>query len=308
MIIRFKIYAIYKWIIEIIMIPLMPAHQFLDLEPRYREYKTSKFVVVPAPIEQTVSYGKGTSKGPAAILAASQYIEDYDIELDRETSRFGIHVDKEIRDIKGIESRIGKILDDKKVPVMLGGEHSITPFAVKAAAEKFKYLSVLQFDAHADLRDTYHGSKFSHACAARRILEICPVVQVGIRSMDISEMKFARESGQIAKIHFADKLELEDIVASQLSKDVYVTFDVDALDPSIMPSTGTPEPGGLDYYQVLDILKTVARDKNIVGFDCVELAPIKGLSHPDYTAAKLIYKLMGYVIAAREPATKSRGS
>ena len=275
----------------------MPNHQFLDLEPKYTEYKTSKFVVVPVPIEETVSYGKGTSKGPAAILAASQHIEDYDIELDRETCRVGIHVDKDITNTKGIEVRIGKILDDKKIPVMLGGEHSVTPFAVKAAAEKFKYLSVLQFDAHADLRDSYHGSKNSHACAVRRILEICPVVQVGIRSMDISEMKFAKESGQIAKIHFAEKL--EEIVSAQLSKDVYITFDVDALDPSIMPSTGTPEPGGLDYYQVLDILKTVAREKNIVGFDFVELSPIKGLHHPDYTSAKLIYKLMGYITAKK---------
>ena len=273
----------------------MAVRKFLDLEPQYTAYKTAKFVVVPAPIEKTVSYGKGTSKGPAAILAASQHIEDYDIELDRETSRVGIHVGKEIRDTKAIEGQLKKILDDKKIPVMLGGEHSITPYAVKACAEKFKYLSVLQFDAHADLRDTYHGSKQSHACVMRRILEICPAVQVGIRSMDISEMKYAKESGQIAKIHFADKLEIEEVVASQLSKDVYITFDVDALDPSIMPSTGTPEPGGLDYYQVLGIFEAVAREKKIVGFDFVELAPIKGLNHPDFTVAKLIYKLMGYL-------------
>jgi agmatinase len=129
----------------------------------------------------------------------------------------------------------------------------------------------------------------------RRVLEICPAVQVGIRSMDISEAKFAKESGQISKMHLAEKLELDELVTSQLSKDVYITFDVDALDPSIMPSTGTPEPGGLDYYSVLDIFKAVARQKNIVGFDFVELAPIRGLNHPDFTAAKLIYKLMGYI-------------
>jgi agmatinase len=128
------------------------------------------------------------------------------------------------------------------------------------------------------------------------VLEICPAVQVGIRSMDRSETEFAKKTGQIKKIHFADKLELTDIVTTQLSKNVYISFDVDALDPSIMPSTGTPEPGGMDYYQVLDIFKAVAREKNIVGFDVVELAPIKGLHHPDFTAAKMIYKLMGYIV------------
>lgn len=273
----------------------MVKDKFLDLEPRYTDYKTSKFIVIPVPIEETVSYGKGTSKGPAAILTASQHIEDYDIELDQETCRVGIHVAKDIKDIKGIKGRIKKILDDKKVPVMLGGEHSITPFAVEACKEKYKDLSVLQFDAHADLRNAFHGSKYSHACAARRILEICPAVQVGVRSMERSEMDYARKTGQISKIHFADKLELTDKISTQLSKNVYITFDVDCLDPSIMPSTGTPEPGGMFYYDVLDIFKAVAKDKNIVGFDLVELAPIKGLHHPDYTAAKLIYKLMGYI-------------
>jgi agmatinase len=273
----------------------MIKNKFLDLEPRYTAYKTSKFVVIPVPIEETVSYGRGTTKGPDAILKASQHIEDYDIEMDKETCRIGIHVVKDIKDIKEIKGRIKKILDDKKVPVMLGGEHSITPFAVAACKEKFKDLSVLQFDAHADLKDKYQGSKYSHACAMRRVLEICPAVQVGVRSLDRSEAEFARSSGQIGKIHFAEKLELVENVNVQLSKDVYISIDVDVLDPSIMPSTGTPEPGGLDYYEVLDIIKGVAREKNIVGFDLAELAPIKGLTAPDFTAAKLIYKLMGYI-------------
>jgi len=166
---------------------------------------------------------------------------------------------------------------------------------VSAAKEKFKNLSVLQLDAHADLRDRYQGSKNSHACAMRRVLEICPAVQTGIRSMSLSEAKFAKESGQISKIHTAEKLEIVENVCAQLSKDVYITIDVDVFDPSIIPSTGTPEPGGLDYYEVLDILKCVAREKNIVGFDVVELSPIKGLIAPDFTAARIIYKLMGYI-------------
>ena len=211
----------------------------------------------------------------------------------------GIHVSNPIRDIKAIRAQIKKMIDDKKVPVMLGGEHSITPPAVAACRERYKNLSVLQFDAHADLKDSYQGSKNSHACVMRRVLEICPAVQVGIRSMDMSEAKFAKESGQISKIHLADKLELAELVTSQLSKYVYITFDVDALDPGIMPATGTPEPGGLDYYGVLDIFKAVAREKNIVGFDFVELSPIKGLNHPDFTTAKLIYKLMGYIASSK---------
>lgn len=271
-------------------------HKFLNSEKQYTQYDTSKFVILPVPFEKTVSYGGGTSRGPDSILKASQYLEDYDIELDMETYRTGIHVKRPIRALKAIKGEIAKILKDNKVPVMLGGEHSITHFAVEAAAEKYKDLSVLQFDAHADLRDSYHGSKFSHACAARRILDICPAVQVGIRSMSKDEMDYAKNSGQISKIHFADKIEIAEVVASQLSKNVYITIDVDVFDPSIIPSTGTPEPGGLDYYQVLDILRTVVSQKNIVGFDVVELAPIKGLNHPDYTTAKLIYKLMGYIV------------
>ena len=277
----------------------MSAKSFLNIEKPHTDHKTAKFVVVPVPYEGTVSYGKGTSKGPDAILKASMYIEDYDIELDREIYRVGIHVTNPVKAIKEVKSHIKKILDDKKIPVMLGGEHSITPFAVAACKEKYKDLSVLQFDAHADLKDSYQGSKNSHACVMRRVLEICPAVQIGIRSMDMSEAKFAKESGQISKIHLAEKLELAELVTSQLSKDVYITFDVDALDPSIMPATGTPEPGGLDYYGVLDIFKAVAREKNIVGFDLVELAPIKGLNHPDFTAAKLIYKLMGYIASRK---------
>ena len=275
----------------------MALRRFLDIEAPYTDRKTAKFIVLPVPYEETVSYGKGTAKGPDAILDASTYLEVYDIDQGSEPYRAGIHVSRPIKAVKAIKAQVKKILDEKKIPVVLGGEHSITPFAVSAFREKYKNLSVLQFDAHADLRDKYHGTKNSHACAMRRVLEICPAVQVGIRSMSASEAKFARESGQISKIHFAKKLELADIVTSQLSKDVYISFDVDALDPGIMPSTGTPEPGGLDYYEVLDIFEAVAREKNIVGFDLVELAPIKGLHAPDFTVAKLIYKLMGYLTA-----------
>lgn len=269
--------------------------KFLDIDKRYTDYKTAKFAIIPVPYEKTTSYGKGTLKGPSAILKASEHIENYDIELDREPFRVGINVTKPITLPDKISGAVSKVLDDKKIPVLLGGEHSITPAAVSACRKKYKNLSVLQLDAHADLRSSYHGSKYSHACVMRRVLEICPAVQVGIRSMDISEAEFAKSSGQLDKIHFAEKLELVENIGVQLSKDVYITLDIDVLDPGIMPATGTPEPGGLDYYEVLDILRGVAAQKNIVGFDLVELSPIRGLNHPDFTAAKLIYKLMGYI-------------
>ncbi|MFC1559806.1 agmatinase [Candidatus Margulisiibacteriota bacterium] len=270
---------------------------FLDLNTAYNK---ARFVVVPVPYEATTTYGKGTMNGPGAILKASGHVEWYDHELDSEPCRAGIHTQKPIettlREHYGkILRSVKKILDDGKIPVLLGGEHSIAVPAVSACKEKYKNLSVLQFDAHADLKDEYEGSKFNHGCVMRRVLEICPAVQVGVRSMDIEERDFARNTGQWGKIHFAEKLELAEKVVSQLSDEVYISFDVDVLDPSIMPSTGTPEPGGLDYYEVLDIVRLVAQKKKVVGFDVTELSPIKGLIYPDFVAAKLTYKFIGYI-------------
>lgn len=274
--------------------------RFLDLDPPYSDHGSAHFVVLPVPYEATTTYGKGTKNGPDAILKASASLEPYDHELDNEPFKAGIHtlppLKANIKDYRSkIAKSIGKILDDGKVPVMLGGEHSVTLPAVEACRKKYKNLSVLQFDAHADLKDELNGSKFNHGCVMRRVLEVCPAVQVGIRSLAIEERDFAKKTGQMSKIHFAEKVEIVDNVIAQLGKEVYVTFDFDALDPSIMPSTGTPEPGGLDYYEALDILSGVARSKKIVGIDFVELSPIKGLIHPDFTAARLIYKAIGYV-------------
>lgn len=269
----------------------------MEIEPEYYDYDRSKFVVIPVPHEATTSYGKGTRHGPAAILAASQEVEWFDEELGCEPFLKGwVYTLKPIK-LAALGSRVSSILKDKKIPVILGGEHSITPFAVKAFAEKHKKLSVLQLDAHADLRDSYEGSKNSHACAIRRVLEICPAVQVGIRSISAEEWDFANESGQIKKIHFAEKLELVDKIEDQLGKDVYVTIDVDVFDPSVVPATGTPEPGGMFWYEVLDVLKGVCATKNVVGFDVVELAPRKGDNVSDFAVAKLIYKMMGFITA-----------
>lgn len=273
---------------------------FLDIETQYRNYAKAKFVVVPVPYEATTSYGKGTKNGPAAILKASQYLETFDEELKSEPYTKGIHTLKPIN-VRSLESEVRSFLKDSKVPVILGGEHSITPHAVKACKEQHKNLSVLQFDAHADLRDKYlpagrhgQGRKDSHACVMRRVLDICPAVQVGIRSISKAEWDFADKSGQLKKIHWAEKVELVEKIETQLSEDVYISFDVDVFDPSVLPATGTPEPGGMLWYEVLDILKGVCATKNVVGFDVVELAPRKGDNVSDFTAAKLVYKLIAF--------------
>ena len=190
---------------------------------------------------------------------------------------------------------VTKVLKDKKIPVVLGGEHSLSVEAVKAAKARFPRLSVLQLDAHTDLRDAYKGKKDSHACVMRRILDICPVVQVGIRSTSEEEWEFAKKSGQDKKIHFAEHLDVVEKVIAQLSDQVYITCDVDIFDPAVIPSTGTPEPGGLFWYEVLDILREVCKQKTVVGVDFVELCPIKGMVAPDFTIAKLVYRIMGYL-------------
>jgi len=272
---------------------------FLELEPEYAQYKTAQFVVIPCPHEVSVSYGGGTKYGPQAILDASFYVENFDEELKQETYRkTGIHTIKPTKLTK-LSSTVNKILNDKKVPITLGGEHSLSIETVKAALAHYPRLSVLQFDAHADLRDEYHGSKKSHACALRRILEMCPAVQVGIRNLSEEEYRFAKETKQIDRIHFAEHLDVAEKVVSQLHEYVYITFDVDAFDSSIMPSTGTPEPGGFFWYEVLDILREVCRLKKVVAADFVELSPIKGFHAPNFTIAKLIYRLMGYIYSSK---------
>jgi len=277
------------------MVQMVKSNGFLEIEPPYREYEQAKFVILPVPHEKTTTYGKGTKHGPSAILAASQQIETFDEELLQETYKKAGHYVTRSLSLNSLPTAVGKTIDAGKIPVILGGEHSITPVVVGAVVKKFKNLSVLQLDAHADLRDSYQGFKDSHACAMRRTLAYCPVVQTGIRNIAEEEYVYAKKSGQIKKIHFAANPSLVNKIISQLSAEVYITIDVDVFDPSLVPGTGTPEPGGLFWYQALDILRSVCAKKKIVGFDVVELAPIKGLPASDFTAAKLVYRLMGYL-------------
>ncbi len=277
--------------------------KFAGLAEAFSDYKEARFVVLPVPYEKTTSYGKGTINGPEAIIDASRFMELYDEELKANTAESGIATLKPLvvddaPEVLTEELRksCAKILRDGKFPVVLGGEHTISLGVLLAVKESFKDVTVLQFDAHADLRDEYGGSKYSHACVMGRIREHVPAVQVGIRSYSDDEVeKVERERKNIfiaSEMHERDCV--KDII-SRLGKNVYVTFDVDAFDPSIMPSTGTPEPGGLGWYDVLRILREVSNKRNIVGFDAVELAPNPSVKAPDYMIARLIYRVMGYV-------------
>jgi len=281
-------------------------HNFLSIPPEFSELESSEFVILPVPYEQTITFKTGTKEGPKAIIHASQEVETFDEELKQEPFKVGIHTLEEMEiTARGPEKMVEKVykigkelVDMNKRVVLLGGEHTVSIGLVKAESEKYKNLSVLQLDAHADLRDSYQESKYSHACTMRRIGEMAPFVGVGIRNLSLEEHQFIQKKK--IDLFFAKDLAKDDMwvdqVISKLSENVYLTIDLDFLDPSIMPSVGTPEPGGLLWNQTLDVLKKVADTKNIVGFDCVELCPIPGLVAPDFLAAKLIYKIIGYIV------------
>lgn len=281
-------------------------NNFLGIEKQYSDYKTSKIAVLPIPYEATTSYGHGTKLGPNAIIKASQIVEYYDEELDQESFRkFGIVTLKPVNfgKKKGasamalIEKAVDQILDHEKFPVCLGGEHTISSPIVKSFYKKLgDNFSVLQIDAHSDLRDSYEGSPWSHACVMRRIWEFNKnIVQVGIRAQ-------CSEERELIVNNRIDTFYAKDLQAagwmeraiSKLKDNVYVTIDCDGLDPSIIPATGTPEPGGLFWYESVKFLRQVFEQRKVIGFDVVELAPVKQFSHSDFTLAKLTYKLMGY--------------
>jgi agmatinase len=279
-----------------------PKRNFAALPSQYSEFETSKVVILPIPYDSTTTWRSGSRDGPLAIIDASEHLELYDHELDRESHLVGIHTLPELQpSMKGPEEtvmRVHEVASDlirkDKFVVMLGGEHSLTVGMVKAFRERFDNLSVLQLDAHADLRDSYEDSKYSHACVMRRVLEYCPIVQVGIRSLCEEEHRFLTQNQM--QPFFAEGLPLDiDGIVSALSTDVYVTIDLDVLDPSIMPAVGTPQPGGISWHEILKLLRRVAETRRIVGCDLVELCPAEGPPSCAFLAAKLAYKLIGYV-------------
>jgi agmatinase len=275
-------------------------NNFGGLELKYSQYQNSKIVILPIPFDKTSSWLKGSNKGPAAIIKASQNMELYDIETNSEVYKQGIFTEKEIRAknsvamINKAKQKIKQLLNDKKFVVCLGGEHSVSLGPIQTFATFFDNLSVLQLDAHTDLRDAYLGNKYNHASVMARVKEITKnIVSVGIRSLDSSELK----NIQPDNIFYAHQIKgvgnwIEKVIG-KLTENVYITIDLDVFDPAFMPATGTPEPGGLDWYQVTALLKAVAKNKKIVGFDVVELCP-KENKAADFLAAKLIYTLLSY--------------
>lgn len=274
----------------------------------------ARAVVIPFGIEASVSYGGGTTAGPSAILAASHQLELYDEELRREAYLdYGIAAIREPAIAKSIEAALAQlsglveqVLEEGRFPLVLGGEHSLTAGAIRPFAAKYKDLVVLQFDAHADLRDGYLGEKYSHAAAMRRVLDHPHVelVSVGIRAISKEEADFADAHPDRAHIYWGKdqaRWDIEAIAAHLRGRPIYVSFDIDGLDGAVMPATGTPTPGGLSYLQALAILRRAAEVGTIVGADVVELAPIPDFHIYDYTAAALTYKILNYALSGTGP-------
>lgn len=281
-----------------------PPYNFGGLPEEFTDYKKAQVIVVPVPFDLTTSWISGTRHGPKALIEASGYMELYDIETKSEVYRKIIATDHDVEAANTEElnqrvyDRVAKHLNAKKFVVTLGGEHSISYGAAKAHIEKFSDLSILHLDAHTDRREEFEDNKFSHACTLRRISELDPeIVSIGIRSLDISELQYLDEK----KVFYAEDIFhsmswVEDVI-KLLKPNVYLTFDLDVFDPAIMPSTGTPEPGGMYWYQVLNLLKEVTKARNLVGCDVVELSPNEANKGPDFMAAKLIYKILSYKFA-----------
>lgn len=277
------------------------AINFGALPEKYSALENAEVVIIPVPYDQTSTWIKGADKGPAAIIEASANMELYDIETDSEVYRKGIFTDEPTKCegppeemINTVAEKVAHYIKKRKFTVVIGGEHTVSIGPIRAQAENSRDITVLQLDAHPDLRDEYNGSRYNHACVMARVKELAPIVQVGIRSMDSCEKGFINAEN----VFFADDIRKDQYwtakAVSRLSDKVYITIDLDVFDPSIMPSTGTPEPGGLLWYDCLEFLKKVFEKRNVVGFDIMELCPNDNNKAPDFLAAKLIYKLLSY--------------
>jgi agmatinase len=285
-----------------------PLRGFAALPAEHADYRTARVVILPVPYDSTVSGWVGAREGPAAIIDASENMELYDIGIGREPYRVGIHTLAELAAHAGgpeamvarIEEVVAELLDDGKFVVTLGGEHTVAVGALRAHARRTPGLSVLAFDANADLRDSYMDTPYSHACTLRRALQCAPVVQVGLRSAEREEHEFIRERGLPFYSPREYRVAGPESVAAQLADDVYITIDLDAFDPSQVAAVGTPEPGGLLWDEVSELLETVARQRRIVGFDVTELAPSLGPRANAQLAAKLTYRLIGLALARSE--------
>lgn len=290
-------------------LPWELPHRFLGLDEESSAFERAGAVILPVPWEATTSYGGGTRGGPAAILEASRYIELYDQEFDLEPApRYGVHTlpsieltragpEQAMAELRRVHDRVLDAAGDRFL-LMLGGEHAVSAPAIRShAARHDDRITVLQFDAHADLRAQYEGSPASHASAMARVIDVADVVGVGLRAVSREEVEVARAHDGVHLI-WADEMWRDDRwmdrALERLGARVYITFDVDYFDPSLVPSTGTPEPGGGDWYRTLHFLRRVFTEREVIGCDVVELAPTPGLHAPDFLVAKLVYKLLNY--------------
>ncbi|MBA2848946.1 agmatinase [Thermosulfuriphilus ammonigenes] len=287
----------------------MLSYRFLGLPEPLADIERAGIVILPVAYDATASYRAGTREGPARIIEASRYLEWYDEETETEVYRLGIATHPELEPVatgpeamvEEVYRAVSGILASGQFPVILGGEHTVSLGAIRAAIETTPNLVVLQLDAHADLRDTYQGSSFSHACVMARVAEICPFIQVGLRSLSREEALWLKKRG--LRPYWAREVvgrgeEVARQIVSQVAgRPLYVTIDCDVFDPAIMPAVGTPEPGGLSWFEVITILRSVSQTTQIVGFDVVELAPIAGQVAPDFLAARLVYKFLSYIFS-----------
>ncbi|MGC8587060.1 MAG: agmatinase [Candidatus Micrarchaeia archaeon] len=284
----------------------LPKYNLFGLENQ--DYKKAKVVALPVPYESTVTYKSGTKEGPIAIIEASRNIELYSYELGKDLSDIGIFTSDEIApDLSSAENMInqiskeaGIVIDDGKIPFLIGGEHTITLGSLKAMKERKKDISIINFDAHTDTRDTIFGSKYTHATVMRRASEMYDgIVQVGTRSIDADSAEMLNKDMlfTVDQLRNADMNEIVDEIAGITKDNIYLSIDLDVLDPSEMPSVGTPEPDGLHFHSVLELIKGLAGRKNLAGLDIVELSPIPYLIAPNFLAAKLAYLTLGYFLA-----------
>jgi agmatinase len=279
---------------------------FLGLSDAFSSREGSYFHIIPVPYDATSTYGVGSRMGPRAIIDASLNVELYDHKLDMEPAEAGVFTHQElpvsvgdpVHMVEKIDCAVDEVVSRDKFPIVLGGEHTVSLGAIRALARHGKF-TVVSLDAHADLRDTYQDSRYSHACFLRRAMDSAECCVFGVRSISKEEVDFVGRSG--LPVFFADRLVREDpIDLGFLPERIYLSVDVDFLDPSIMPSTGTPEPGGLSWYQAVSLIENLVAGRTLVGFDVVELCPQPGNHGPDFTAAKLTYRLMGLALRSRQ--------
>jgi agmatinase len=280
-----------------------PPHNFGGLSGAFSDYGNSEIVIMPVPFDKTSTWIRGAERGPDAIISASENMELYDIETGTEVYRKGIHTLRNVTApdptgmIRKSYATAKRLLLDDKFVVTLGGEHTVSLGPIRAHIEFYDDISILHLDAHSDMRSSYEGRKYSHACVMARVRELTDAtVSVGIRSMDSSELSGIDSKRVFYASGIRGKKGWAGRVLSMLSRNVYVTIDLDVLDPSVMPSTGTPEPGGLDWYQLVGLLEMVAKKRRVVGFDVVELCPSESRA-PDFLAAKLTYKFLSLIFS-----------